>query len=306
MTTVRTVHVAADTATERIDRFLARVLGAETSRTQLQRLIREGRVRCDGELVTPRTAVRPGQMILVEFPPPTAPEGVAPEPVPFEILYEDETLLLVNKPAGLTVHPGAGCAHGTLVHGLLAHTQSLSRVAGPMKPGLVHRLDKDTSGIMVVAKDDVTHRALARQFADRTVQRTYLALVDGAIAREQGTISARLGRHPIHRQRIAVQPADRGREAITRYRVLRRWPGMTLVELRPETGRTHQLRVHLAHLGHPILGDPHYGPKGRGPAEVVVPRQALHAFRLGFVHPATGETVEFTAPLPEDLAAPLR
>ena len=303
---VRTVRVDADAVAERIDRVLARALASETSRTQLQRLIREGRVQCNGRPVTSRTLVRPGQTIIVEFPPPTPPEGVLPEPMPLEILYEDDALLLVNKPAGLTVHPGAGRAHGTLVHGLLAYTQHLSQVAGPTKLGLVHRLDKDTSGIMVVAKDDATHRALARQFADRTVRRTYLALVDGAIVREQGTIRARLARHPVHRQRIAVQPEGRGREAITHYRVLRRLPGMTVVELKPETGRTHQLRVHLAHLGHPILGDPHYGPRGPGRAGVVLPRQALHALRLGFVHPATGEAVEFTAPAPADLAAYLR
>jgi len=214
-----------------------------------------------------------------------------------DILYEDDALLMVNKPAGLVVHPGAGHATGTLVHGLLAHAGRLSQVAGPFKPGIVHRLDKDTSGLMVVAKDDTVHRALAKQFADRTVKRTYVALVDGLVPRDAGIIDAALGRHPRDRQRIAVRQDGRGREAITAYRVLRRFADMTLVELTPQTGRTHQLRVHLAHLGYPILGDPRYGRRRS------CPRQALHAERLGFFHPTAQAFMEFTAPWPAALAA---
>ncbi|OGX38144.1 MAG: hypothetical protein A3C53_02930 [Omnitrophica WOR_2 bacterium RIFCSPHIGHO2_02_FULL_68_15] len=293
----RAVEVTPGDPPERVDRYLARRLADLCSRTQLQRWIADGRVLADGRPVTAKTTIHPGVMLTVDIPPPAPLSGVTAEAMPLDILYEDDVLLLLNKPAGLVVHPGAGHATGTLVHGLLAHTQQLSSVAGPAKPGLVHRLDKDTSGVMVVAKEDAAHRALAKQFADRTVRRTYVAVVRGRVPRERGVIAAPLGRHPKDRQRVAVQPAGRGREAITHYRVLGRFPGMTLLELTPQTGRTHQLRVHLAHLGHPILGDPKY----RGPTSVAgapITRQLLHAWRLGFVHPATGESVEFTAPWP--------
>lgn len=290
---------------ERVDRYLARRLAGLCSRTQLQRWIIAGRVLADGPAGTPfgrrpvtaTTIVHPGMVLTVDVPSPAPLSGVTAEAMPLDILYEDDALLLLNKPAGLVVHPGAGHGTGTLVHGLLAHTQQLSSVAGPAKPGLVHRLDKDTSGVMVVAKQDVAHRALAKQFADRTIRRTYVAVVRGRVPRERGVIAAPLGRHPKDRQRVAVQPAGRGREAITHYRVLERLSGATLLELTPQTGRTHQLRVHLAHLGHPILGDPKYrGPTMMG--GIPVTRQLLHAWRLGFVHPATGEPVEFTAPWP--------
>lgn len=292
-----TVIVEPGTPPERLDRYLARRLRDLCSRTQLQRWIADGRVLGDGRPIAARATVRPGMTLTVEVPPPAPMTGVTADPaVSLDILFEDAALIVVNKPAGLVVHPGAGHATGTLVHGLLAHTQQLSSVAGPAKPGLVHRLDKDTSGVMVVAKDDATHRALAAQFADRTVRRTYIAVVRGRLAQGRGVINAPLGRHPKDRQRVAVQPSGQGREAITRYRVLARGPGMTLVELTPQTGRTHQLRVHLAHLGHPIIGDPTYG--GR-PQPAGVARQLLHAAKLGFVHPLTGESVEFTAPWPE-------
>jgi len=289
-----TVAVTPGDPPERVDRYLARRLADVASRTQMQRWIADGRVTSAGRPVAANTLTHPGMILTVDVPPPALPAGVAAEVMPLDILYEDTTLLILNKPAGLVVHPGAGHATGTLVHGLLAHTRQLSSVAGPAKPGLVHRLDKDTSGLMVVAKDDAAHRALAKQFADRTVRRTYVAIVRGRVPRERGVIAAPLGRHPKDRQRVAVQPAGRGREAITHYRVLGRFPGMTLLELTPQTGRTHQLRVHLAHLGHPIVGDPKYSGSARGPAT----RQLLHAARLGFVHPATGELVEFTAPWP--------
>ena len=294
---IRTLVVPADAAPERVDRRLARLLADVCSRTQVQRWIKQGRVRRNGQPVTADARVHPGDTLTVAIVPEPVQSDLTPEPIPLDILYEDEALLMVNKPAGLVVHPGAGHATGTLVHGLLAHAQRLSQVAGPSKPGIVHRLDKDTSGVMVVAKTDVAHRALARQFADRTVRRTYVALVSGVIPYDTGVIDAPLGRHPKDRQRIAVRPAGWGREAITRYTVLRRLPGATWLELTPQTGRTHQLRVHLAHLGYPILGDPRYGKRGG------VTRQALHAARLGFRHPTTGESVEFTAPLPRELDA---
>ena len=328
MTTPITLRVPPDAPPERIDRYLVRACAATGSRAQLQRWIHEGFVHRNDQVVTPSTIVRPGDRLTVLVPPPALPTDLAPERMPLEILYEDDALLVLNKPAGLVVHPGAGHLTGTLVHGLLAHTTQLSGLAGPSKPGLVHRLDKDTSGVMVVAKQDAAHRALAQQFEARTIQRTYVALVAGVVRYEHGVITAPLGRHPRDRQRIAVQPPGRGREAVTRYRVLRRlagcWPagrtgaqssaGCTLLELSPQTGRTHQLRVHLAHLGHPILGDPKYGRRPRLPREEAAPgasprssgparadRQLLHAARLGFLHPATGEQVEFAAPWPDAL-----
>ena len=301
MTTPITLCVPPDAPAERIDRYLARQLAATGSRVQLQRWIRDGLVHRNDQTVTPSTTVRPGDRLTVMVPTTTPPGDLTPERMPLDILYEDDVLLVLNKPAGLVVHPGAGHATGTLVHGLLAHTTELSGLAGPSKPGLVHRLDKDTSGVMVVAKQDQAHRALAQQFEARTVQRTYVALVAGVVRYDHGVITAPLGRHPRDRQRIAVQPPGRGREAVTRYRILRRLTGCTLLELSPQTGRTHQLRVHLLHLGHPILGDPKYGrrPAGEGPARA--DRQLLHAARLGFRHPVTGEAVEFSAPWPEAL-----
>lgn len=292
-----TIRVEPGDPPERLDRYLARRLRDVCSRTQLQRWIAEGRVLSDGRPATAKSFASPGLVLTVEIPAPAPMPGVTPDPaVPLDILYEDAALIILNKPAGLVVHPGAGHATGTLVHGLLAHTNRLSQVAGPLKPGLVHRLDKETSGVMVVAKDDVAHRALAAQFVDRTVQRTYVAVVRGRVATSRGIIDAPLGRHPKDRQRIAVQPSGKGREAITRYRVLTRLAGLTVLELTPQTGRTHQLRVHLAHLGHPIVGDPTY--RGGRPPVPGVARQLLHAAKLGFRHPATGEQVEFSAPWP--------
>ena len=317
MTSLQTIVVPEGASAERADRFLARQLGAASSRTEIKRWMLAGLVCRGGRPLSPDASVRVGDLITIAPPPHPTPRSLAPEPVPLDILYEDDALLILNKPAGLVVHPGAGHARGTLAHGLVAHTAQLSQMAGALKPGIVHRLDKETSGIMVVAKNDLVHRAVAKQFADRTVRRTYVALVGGVISRDRGVIEAALGRHPKHRQRIAVRPAGQGREAITGYRVLRRFhgatphsaldragvprSGATLVELTPQTGRTHQLRVHLAHLGFPILGDRAYGRPGAG-----LTRQALHAWRLGFLHPTTGEFVEFTAPWPSEFTEAMR
>ena len=264
------------------------------SRASIQRLIRQGYVQVNGR--TPKTShrIQPDERITVEIPAPT-PFEIKPEPIPLQVLYEDNLLLIVDKPAGLVVHPAPGHPSGTLVNALLAHGASLSSVAGPFKPGIVHRLDKDTSGLLVVAKDDETHRHLSRQFASRQVHRVYLAVVRGVVSQDEGTIHAPIGRHPVQRQRMAVRTHG-GREAVTRYRVLKRFSTSTLLELIPQTGRTHQLRVHLAHLGHPILGDPRYG------ATMGFPRQALHAHRLGFKHPHGGRWMEFVSPLPFDVA----
>ncbi len=290
-------QVPADAYSERLDQYLARVI-PETSRSQIQRLLREGHVRLNGQKPKAARRIVPGDRLQIEIPEPT-PLELKPESIPLRILYEDKWFLIVDKPAGLVVHPAAGHFSGTLVNALLGHGAKLSSVAGSFKPGIVHRLDKDTSGLMVVAKDDRTHRHLSRQFASRQVRRVYLTIVQGVVRQDEGTIEAPIGRHPVHRQKMAVR-SDAGREAVTRYRVLKRFARATFLELLPQTGRTHQLRVHLAHIGHPILGDLRYGAAGG------LSRQALHAHCLGFIHPAQGKQVEFTSPFPGDLQGALK
>jgi 23S rRNA pseudouridine1911/1915/1917 synthase len=236
--------------------------------------------------------------------PPAEPLALTPEPIPLQILYEDEHLLVLNKPAGLVVHPGAGRATGTLVHALLAHCPNLPGIGGVERPGIVHRLDRDTSGVMVVAKSEAAHQSLSLQFKNRIVRKRYLALVHGEVRQEAGRIEAAIGRREHDRTRMGVKTAG-GRMARTAYRVLRRLPGMTLVELGLETGRTHQIRVHLAHIGHPVVGDEVYGGRRErhGAAGVPpAPRQLLHAWWLGFRHPVHGEWLEFAAPIPADFA----
>lgn len=281
---------------ERLDLFLA----AQTpgvSRSRAQRLIAAGLVTVNGRRGRPGLQLKPGDRVVVRIPPPP-PGELAPEPLPLEILYEDDDLLVVNKPAGLTVHPGPGHASGTLAHALLAHRPELARVGEALRPGIVHRLDRDTSGVMVVAKHEVARANLVRQLAERRVQKTYLALVRGEPRPPAGVIEAPLGRDPRHRQRMAV--VEGGREARTQYQVRERFAGAALLEVRPETGRTHQVRVHLAAIGHPVLGDPVYGRRSE-----LVPRQFLHALRLRLRLPSSGEEREFEAPLPQDLEAAL-
>ena len=268
------------------------------SRSQIQRLLSEGLIQVNGRSVKPSHRVVSGEKIQVELLDPAAPE-IKGEKIPLRILYEDPDLLLVDKPAGLVVHPAPGHPSGTLVNGLIGHTKKLSSVAGFFKPGIVHRLDKETSGLLVVAKNDQTHRDLGRQFAAREVRRTYIAFVHGIVQQDEGTIEAPIGRHPIKRQQMAIRYGS-GREAVTRYRVLERFSTSTVLELVPQTGRTHQLRVHLAHLGHPILGDARYGIR------FGLKRQALHAHKLGFQHPTKKRWVEFTSPVPRDLMAAKR
>lgn len=266
------------------------------SRSRIARLSLEGRVLVDGRPRKPSFHLAAGQVVRVEVPPP-APAVLRAEAIPLDVVYEDEALLVVNKPAGLTVHPGPGHPTGTLVNAVLARVGDLRGVGGELRPGIVHRLDKDTSGLLVVAKSDAAHRSLAAQLKARTMSRTYLAVVRGRLGPDAGTVRAAVGRHPLHRTRQAVTEA--GRPAVTHYRVLERFDGATLLECSLETGRTHQIRVHLAHLGHPLLGDPVYGRAGPGG----LGRQALHAARLEFTHPLTGARAEFTAPLPADLEA---
>ncbi len=280
----------------RLDAFLAAHLRAH-SRSRIKALIEAGHVTVERAAARPALHVRRGQRIEVVVPPPP-PAGVTPEAIPLDVVYEDDHLLVINKPPGLTVHPGAGRPSGTLVNAILARVPGLTGVGGAQRPGIVHRLDKDTSGLLVVAKTPQAYLALQSQVASRQVGRTYLALVSGALPHHEGTIDAPIGRHPRHRTRMAVVP--RGREAITRYRVAERFARHTLVEVQLVTGRTHQIRVHFAHLGHPVAGDPVYA--GR-PDDLGVGRQALHAFRLRFTHPVSGREMAFEVPLPADLLA---
>jgi len=282
---------------QRLDQYLVGVI-PDISRAKVQRLIERNHVLINGKRPKASCRVSPGDGISVTFPPPDIQE-LAPEPIPLKIVHEDRWLLVIDKPAGLVVHPAPGHPSGTLVNALLHHVKKLSAAAGPFKPGIVHRLDKETSGLLLVAKDDATHRAVSRQFAERTVRRVYQAIVKGLIPQEQGTIAAPIGRDPHRRQRMTVRYGS-GREAETRYRVLKRLNGATFVELYPQTGRTHQLRVHLAHLGHPLLGDERYGVRGG------LDRQALHAHRLGFFHPGTRRNVDYRSPLPKDLREALK
>jgi 23S rRNA pseudouridine1911/1915/1917 synthase len=278
----------------RLDRFVAAEL-SRYSRSRLQQLIREGFVKLNGAAARPRDLVRAGDEIELTEPPPEKIDN-QPEAIPLEILFEDDNLIVINKPAGLVVHPGAGHREHTLVNALLHHCPALSGIGGRERPGIVHRLDKDTSGCLVVAKNDEAHRSLSEQFAAGTVEKIYLALVGGKLRKSAGVIEEKIGRHYVHRQRMSVA-SSRGRAAKTDYCVLRAGADASLLQCRLYSGRTHQIRVHLHHLGHPILGDKVYAPK----VAKDFPRQMLHAWKLGFRHPTTREWKSFAAPLPADL-----
>jgi 23S rRNA pseudouridine1911/1915/1917 synthase len=292
----------------RLDRAIAAALPAH-SRAGLQRLIRGGQVLADGHPVRAAARARGGERIEVTVPAPE-PAGIAPEAIALDVLHEDADVIVINKPPGLTVHPGAGVRRGTLVNALLHHCRDLSGIGGVERPGIVHRLDRDTSGVLVVAKNDATHRSLAAQFKGRLVRKTYQALVWGAPRDAAGVVDAAIGRHPTARTRMAIRPD--GRAARTAWKVVERLAAVTLMELRPETGRTHQIRVHLASLGLPIVGDALYGgrrpaPGGPGdPAGAALADydgMALHARRLEFTHPANGAMIRLDAPPPAPLEA---
>src|SRR6266478_3461038 len=285
--------VSENDAKLRLDQFLAKRL-PEYSRSRLQQLIRSGFVQLNERSARPRQIVRGGDKIdLIE--PPLEKIDVRPEPIPLEILFEDDDLIVINKPAGLTVHPGAGQRDHTLVNALLSHCATLSGIGGKERPGIVHRLDKETSGCLVVAKNDMAHRELSKQFAARTVEKIYLALVAGKLRKPAGVIEEKIGRHPVHRQRMSVTSL-RGRAAKTDYRVVRSGDQASLIECRLHSGRTHQIRVHLHHLGHAVLGDKVYAPRFAKD----FPRQMLHAWKLGFHHPGTQEWKQFQASVPDD------
>src|SRR5207237_6326212 len=270
------------------------------SRSRLQQLIRGGFVRLNEQTIRPRHIVQGGDKIDLIEPPPEKIE-LRPEPIPLDVLFEDDDLIVINKPPGLTVHPGAGQREHTLVNALLSHCTALSGIGGKERPGIVHRLDKETSGCLVVAKNDIAHRELSKQFAERIVEKIYLALVTGKLRKQSGVIDETIGRHPVHRQRMSVA-SSRGRAAKTEYRVVRSGELASLIECRLHSGRTHQIRVHLHHLGHPVLGDKIYASRFARD----FPRQMLHAWKIGFRHSHTGEWKNFEAPLPDDFAAAMK
>jgi 23S rRNA pseudouridine1911/1915/1917 synthase len=293
----------------RLDAFLV-LKTQDLTRSRVQELIRSGFVRVNHRLTKPGYRLKPGDRIEVTLPP-LQPLCLGPEAVAFEVVYEDPWLIVVNKPPGIVVHPAPGHFTGTLVHGLLQHCKDLSGVGGVTRPGIVHRLDKDTSGLMVVAKNDAAHAALSKQFKAGTVTKRYVALVHGIVKGQKGEIDLPIGRHPVRRKEMSVQPS-KGRTARTLWEKTEELAGLfSLLCVSPKTGRTHQIRVHLTHMGYPIVGDPVYGHrrswwKKRFPEDSGVlsriERQMLHAGTLGFVHPQGGEYREFTAPLAADMA----
>jgi 23S rRNA pseudouridine1911/1915/1917 synthase len=300
--------VSQEQSGQRLDLFLAKVL-PDFSRSHLKGVIKDGLVLVNGTPVKPSCETRAGDLVAVKIFGPDPDEALKPEPMSLDILFEDEDLLIVNKPPGLVVHPGAGHREGTLVHGLLAHSPRLAFQGSPLRPGIVHRLDKDTSGAMVIAKSERAYLDLVRQFKDRRIRKKYLALVYGGPAESEGEISSLLGRHPTERKKIAVLQKG-GREAVSRWRVEKDWGEAALLLVQIETGRTHQIRVQLSHIGHPVIGDQTYGG-GAGRARKIksapvrelilgARRQLLHAVLLEFTHPFTGQALSATAPLPKD------
>lgn len=297
----------AENEVSRIDHFLCREMPDE-SRASIQRLIENGHVLVDGSTVKPSHKLKGGEQLEVEIPEPLPAQPQA-EAIPLEVLYEDSDLIVINKEAGMVVHPGPGTASGTLVNALLAHCTDLSGIGGELRPGIVHRLDKGTSGVLVVAKNDRSHQALSAQFSVHSVKRIYQALIYGTPREDSGKIEGIIGRHPTERLRLSGK-AKHGKNAVTRWRVRERYNRVSLVELRLETGRTHQIRVHLTEAGFPLLGDPLYPDGGRinnipdtqlrGMINKLG-RQALHARCLGFIHPTSAEYLEFTVEPPQDM-----
>ncbi len=307
MDEILTALVEESAAHMRLDAYLATVF--DLSRSAAERLIAEGRVQITGGEPNKKYRLKGGEQITLTLPAPTPAEAL-PEDIPLDIIYEDEDIVVINKPQGMVVHPAAGNERGTLVNALLHHCKgSLSGIGGVERPGIVHRIDKDTSGLLVVAKNDLAHQHLAEQLKTHTVSRIYMAIVLGNLREDHGTVHAPIGRHPTDRKRMTVtRRVGEGRDAITHYTVLERFGAFTLVECRLETGRTHQIRVHMSSLGHPLLGDSVYGGDGTK-FEAIHRRflhgQCLHAGELQLIHPRTGAQMHFSAPLPADFCSVL-
>jgi 23S rRNA pseudouridine1911/1915/1917 synthase len=286
----------------RLDRYLSEQFD-ECSRAYAAQLVRSGQVNVNRHSAKPSTRLRPGDFIMGNFPPPV-PLKLMPEVIPLDILYEDQDLIAVNKPAGLVVHPAPGHSSGTLVNALLHHCPDLRPIGGEIRPGIVHRLDKDTSGVLLAAKHGEALEGLAGQFRRREIQKTYLALVRGAPTAETGLLDWAIGRHPVSRKKMSIH-SRRSRTAVTHWRIRLRMTGASLLEIGLETGRTHQIRVHCAAMGHPVLGDGVYGSpaRDRQVLGITVSRQMLHAWRLQLIHPITGKKLSLEAPLPDDMLA---
>jgi len=319
---VRTIQVMDESAGYRLDQFLAEQLDG-VSRSRVQLLMDQGDVLVNGECEKPSMKLRGGQVITITGEPRPAPLKAIAEDIPLDVIYEDADLAVINKPAGMMVHAGSGQTEsernrGTLVNALLFRFKKLSATGGDLRPGIVHRLDKDTSGLIVVAKNDRTHAALGEMFSNREMKKTYIALVQGAVEREKGTINAAVGRDPLRRTRMTTRPLENGRAAVSHYEVVQRLASrfgkFTLVRVRMETGRTHQIRVHMSSIGYPVVGDTLYGGAGQltdqvaaqakrreEPERLKLGRNFLHAARLEFVHPKTGKTLTLEAPLPPEL-----
>jgi 23S rRNA pseudouridine1911/1915/1917 synthase len=301
-----TFTVAPQDAKTRLDIFLSQNIPYLT-RSRIKKLIEEGLVSLNNDPAKAGARLRDGDKIIITIPEPQ-PAVAEPEAIPLNIIYEDRDIVVINKPSGLVVHPGAGRARGTLVNALLYHCKDLSGIGGALRPGIVHRIDKDTSGILIVAKNDKSHQFLAKQFKEHSIKRRYVALVWGMVKNDEGTIDFPIGRHVSERKKMSVR-TRMGRMAVTHYKVIKRFAHFTLIEVSLETGRTHQIRVHLSAIHHPVVGDPVYG-KGRMPHGLStkltallksLKRQALHAQILGIIHPETKEYMEWTAPLPDDM-----
>ena len=295
-----TLNVPPEEAGQRVDSYLAAHL-AGLSRSAAARLMEEGRVTLGDKALAKNYKLTGGETLTVELPEPE-PVDVAPQDIPLDVVYEDEDVIVVNKPKGLVVHPAPGHADGTLVNALLHHCgDSLSGIGGELRPGIVHRIDRDTSGLIIAAKNDFAHQSLSAQLQDHTLARTYECIVVGNLKEDSGTVDAPIGRSTADRKKMAV--VSGGRRAVTHWEVIARYGGFTHVRCRLETGRTHQIRVHMAHIGHPILGDTVYGAKKAVPG---LQGQCLHAVGLRFIHPRTGAAVELSCPLPEEFQAQLR
>jgi len=290
------ITVKAPVTVKRIDAYLAAAMAPDFSREEVKRCLLAGKIFLNGRPAIPKDPVREGDRVTGEL----ISEKITtaqPESMPLDVLYEDDSILVINKPAGLVVHPGAGNKKGTLVNALLGRNTALSSMGGALRPGIVHRLDKATSGILLVAKTNIAHRKLQSQFSSRSLSKYYQALVRGRIDYEEGHVDVPLGRDPKIRRKMDTARAGEGRDALTHYRVLKRFRYATLLELKLVTGRTHQIRVHMRHLGHPVMGDTVYG----GPAEAAEPRLALHAARIEFLHPKTGKIMKFESPIPDEM-----
>ncbi len=294
------LRASEESKNQRLDAFLASSLDGLT-RSQATRLIESGEVAVDGRAVSKSYKLAGGEDIAVTLPEPEPVEAV-PQDIPLDVVYEDADVIVVNKPSGMVVHPAPGHPDGTLVNALLYHCAgTLSGVGGALRPGIVHRIDRDTSGLIIAAKNDAAHQYLSAQLADHTLARTYECIVVGKLREDRGTVDAPIARHPTDRKRMAVVAG--GREAVTHWEVIARYPGYTHVRCRLETGRTHQIRVHMAYIGHPILGDTVYGAKKDVPG---LTGQCLHAVGLRFLHPRTHEVVELSCPLPEEFTRMLQ